>query len=255
MIDIHCHILPNVDDGAHSLEESLEMCRLSAEDGINIMVATPHAHDSVHKTHDPGFLRIKVDELNRQLNGKPQIKIGCELRFTHDIVRNVCQSRTAPTLADGPYVLVEFPHAMVPPGSHRVLFELMNNQITPIIAHPERNQMLMSEPEAFYHMIEMGALGQADAGSFTGQFGRRVREAAQLMLESGLLHFVASDCHNTRNRLPGLSASVAEVTKLVGPDYAHAMVEDNPSAVVESRPIPVIPPAELPRKRKRWLFF
>jgi len=82
-----------------------------------------------------------------------------------------------------------------------------------------------------------------------------VREAAQLMLESGLLHFVASDCHNTRNRLPGLSASVAEVTKLVGPDYAHAMVEDNPSAVVESRPIPVIPPAELPRKRKRWLFF
>lgn len=255
MIDIHSHILPEVDDGAKSLEESLEMCRLSAEDGIKVIVATPHAHDSVHTTHDPGFLQLKVDELNRHLRGSPKVVLGCELRFTHDLVRNILTSKTAPTIAGGPYALVEFPHAMVPPGSHRLLFELMNNQITPIIAHPERNQMMMNEPEVFYHMVEMGALGQVDSGSFTGQFGKRVRDAAQLMLENGLLHFIASDCHNTRNRLPGLSTAVTEVTEMVGPEYARAMVDDNPAAVVEGRQIPARPQAELPRKRKRWIFF
>ncbi|HXG67175.1 MAG TPA: CpsB/CapC family capsule biosynthesis tyrosine phosphatase, partial [Blastocatellia bacterium] len=186
MIDIHSHILANVDDGAHSLEESLEMCRISARDGVRTIVATPHAHDSVHETHDPAFLRQKVDELNRLLNGNPKIELGCELRFTHDVVSNICLKKSAPTLAGGPYALIEFPHAIVPPGSERALYELMSNQIRPVIAHPERNHLLMVEPERFFALVEMGALGQMDTGSITGQFGKKVQQAAQLMLESGL---------------------------------------------------------------------
>ncbi len=255
MVDIHSHILPAVDDGARSLDEALEMCRLSAADGIRAMVATPHAHDDIHKTHAPEFLRGKVAELNQRLGGQPRIHVGCELRFTHDIVNQICRQKTAPTIADGPYVLVEFPHMVVPPGTERALFELMSHQIRPIIAHPERNQMLMHEPEKFYALVENGVLGQADVGSFTGQFGKRVKQTAERLLEHGLLHIVGSDCHNTRNRLPGMSKAVAAITQLVGANFARAMAVDNPQAVIEGRPIPARPAPEMPKKPKRWIFF
>jgi protein-tyrosine phosphatase len=131
----------------------------------------------------------------------------------------------------------------------------MSNQIRPIIAHPERNHMLMGEPERFFELIEMGALGQADTGSFTGQFGRKVQQTAEIMLENGLLHILASDCHNTRNRLPGMSAAVAVVKELVGDEFANAMAKDNPAAVVKGETIPFRPTAFSPRRRKKWVFF
>src|SRR6185369_1491766 len=146
----------------HSFDESVEMCRRSADDGIEVVVATPHAHDHVHTTHDPAFLREKVNELNGVLQGRPRVVLGGELRFTHDVVNHLCKARSAPTINDGPYALIEFPHQVVPRGSERALFELMHNQIRPIIAHPERNQLLMAEPEKFYELVAMGALGQLD---------------------------------------------------------------------------------------------
>lgn len=255
MVDIHSHILPQVDDGSHSLEESVEMCRASADDGVSVMVATPHAHDGVHKTHDPEFLRQKVAGLNAELGGNPKIVLGCELRFTHALVKQICETHTAPTIAGGPYALVEFPHAVVPPGSEHPLFELMSNQITPIIAHPERNIMLMSEPERFYDLISIGVLGQMDTGSITGQFGRKVQQAARVMLENGLIHFIASDCHNTRNRLPGMSAAVTATAEVVGEEYAQAIAGENPAAVVDGKRIPTFPSPTVPQKKRRWLFF
>src|SRR5436190_587660 len=255
MVDIHSHILPEIDDGSHSLDESIEMCRASADDGVSVMVATPHAHDGVHRTHDPDFLLKKVEELNQLLGGKPKIVLGCELRFTHEIVKQLCETRSAPTIAGGPYALIEFPHAVVPPGSEHPLFELMSNKIIPIIAHPERNIMLMAEPARFYELVSAGALGQMDTGSITGQFGRKVQQAARVMLENGLIHFIASDCHNNRNRLPGMSGAVALTAEIVGEEYAHAIAQDNPAAVVEGRPIPTRPTATIPQKKRRWLFF
>lgn len=254
MVDIHSHILPGVDDGSRSLDESIEMCQASAADGIRVMVATPHAHDGKHKTHDPELLKRKVEELNARLQGAPKIVLGCELRFTHETVKQLCETHTAPTIAGGPYALIEFPHSMVPPGSERPLCELRSNRITPIIAHPERNAMLIDEPNRFYELVLLGVLGQMDTGSITGQFGKRVQKTARVMLENGLIHFIASDCHNTRNRLPGLSAAVALTAKIVGEEYARAMADDNPAAVVEGRPIPTCPTATLPRKKKWFLF-
>lgn len=255
MVDIHSHILPEVDDGSHSLEESVEMCRASFEDGVQVMVATPHAHDGLHRTHDPALLRQKVDELNQQMKGSPKIVLGCELRFTHELVKQLCETHSAPTIADGPYALVEFPHAIVPAGSEHLLFELMNNRITPIIAHPERNMMLIAEPERFYQLVDAGALGQMDTGSITGQFGRKVQQAARVMLENGLIHFIASDCHNTRNRLPGMSEAVGASAEIVGEEYARAIAKDNPAAVVEGRSIPTRLSATLPQKKRKWLLF
>jgi len=255
MIDIHSHVLPETDDGSRSFDESVEMCRMSHEDGVEVIVATPHAHDGIHTTHDPALLKAKVDELNSRVGGRPKIVLGCELRFTHDVVRHVCTSGTAPTINGGPYVLVEFPHLVVPPGSERPLFELLSNQIKPIIAHPERNQQLMIRPERFFELVELGALGQLDTGSLTGQFGKRVQQTAELMLENGLIHFIASDCHNTRNRLPGMSKAVAVAAEIVGEEYARAIATENPAAVLEGMQIPSKPIATAPQKKRRWFLF
>jgi protein-tyrosine phosphatase len=113
----------------------------------------------------------------------------------------------------------------------------------------------MAEPERFFEIIETGALGQMDTGSITGQFGKKVQETARVMLENGLIHFIASDCHNTRNRLPGMSKAIEVAAEVVGGEYSRAMAYDNPGAVVEGLALPVLPAAQMPRKRKRWLFF
>ncbi|MGH9823607.1 MAG: tyrosine-protein phosphatase, partial [Blastocatellia bacterium] len=248
--------LPGVDDGARDIDESVAMCKAAASEGVTAIVATPHAFDGVHTTHSIEFLRQKVEELSSRLGGTPRIELACELRFTHDVVNQVCGDKTAPTIAGGPYVLLEFPHYVVPAGTSRVLFELMSRQIRPIIAHPERNRTLMAEPQRFFEMVEMGALGQVDSGSMTGQFGSKVRETAETMLEHGLIHMVASDCHNMRNRLPGLSNALKEIAEIVGQAFASNLANDNPAAAVQGIPIPCRPQASLPtKKKKRFLFF
>jgi len=255
MVDIHSHILAGVDDGARSLEESVAMCKASFAEGVTTIIATPHAHDGVHTTHHPEFLRQKVAELNAILNGEPKIELGCELRFTHEVVSHLCFKKSALPLAGSRFALIEFPAQVVPPHSDRAFFELMNNNIRPIIAHPERNMMLMAQPEKFFEMVDMGVLGQADVGSFTGQFGSRVKETVELMLENGLLHFVASDCHNMRNRLPGLLSAVEIISDIVGEEYARAMAGDNPQAVASDQWIPLCPVPQIPKKKKKWFFF
>jgi protein-tyrosine phosphatase len=255
MVDIHSHILWGVDDGPASLDEAVRMCQASAGDGISCVVATPHAFDGVHTNHQVGFLDERVREMNEHLGGSPVVKLGCELRMNHDIVKQVCADRTAPTLGGGPYVLIEFPHYVVPVGSERVFFELMTNSFRPVIAHPERNRTLMAEPHRFYNMVESGVLGQMDSGSIMGKFGSKTEKTARLMLEHGLIHFIASDCHNMRNRLPGLSEATSKVAGFVGKDVAARISTDNPAAVVEGKPLPWRPSPVRPEKGRKWLFF
>lgn len=255
MIDIHSHILPGIDDGAKDLDEAVAMCRASYDDGITTIVATPHAHDSVHPTHQLDFLKEKVEELRKALGGTPNIALGCELRITHDIVNQVCIARTAPTIGSGPYILVEFPHYVVPAGSQRVFFELLTHDVRPIVAHPERNRTFMAEPERFYEMVDNGVLGQIDSGSVTGQFGSKVKETAMTLLENGLVHFLASDCHNMRNRLPGMSTAVAEIEQVLGRDLARSISVDNPAAIVKGDSPPFRPSPQIPVKPRKKKFF
>jgi protein-tyrosine phosphatase len=114
----------------------------------------------------------------------------------------------------------------------------------------------MAEPERFYELVEMGVLGQLDAGSILGKFGKKVEETARVMLEHGLVHIIASDCHNTRNRLPGLSSAVAATAEVVGKELAGVMAEANPAAIVNGEVVPFRPDASYPlKKRRKWLFF
>ena len=276
MIDLHAHILPQLDDGAESLEESIEMCRISHKDGVRTIVATPHILPGVYKNNRSTIL-TKVQELNeaikkfevgnseygmQNLDSKISCHLNSELRTHHselplvvlpgaDVhfssdMPQLCENGGIVTVNDkGQYLMVEFDFQGIPYHAEDVLFRLMTKGIIPIITHPERNFEIGQKPQRYGEMIRMGCLGQVTAMSLTGGFGSGVKQTAEKLLKSGLVHIIASDTHSINRRPPILSAAVREAEKIVGREEAQRMVTDYPQAVIEGRrpnvpePIPI----------------
>jgi protein-tyrosine phosphatase len=256
MVDLHSHIIPRLDDGARTLEDSVEMCRLAAADGIDTMVATPHRFNGVHPDPPVDELRNRFHEVQQAVGNSVRLVLGCELHFTHQIVEQVCESGEAVPINGGPYLLIEFPHPAIPAGCEKPLYALMSAGFRPIIAHPERNFEVQNRPDRYYNLSELGLLSQVDAGSLLGKFGKKAEATARLLVECNLVHAVSSDTHSPRHRRPGLSAARAHVTTLAGAETAHALFDANPRAIVDGAPIPHRPEPLVPGvARKRFRFF
>ena len=259
MIDLHAHILPQLDDGAESLEESIEMCRISHKDGVRTIVATPHILPGVYKNNRSTIL-AKVQELNEAIkkfgvqdsnaSTHPRINAfrilpGADVHFSSDMPQ-LCENGRIVTVNDkGQYLMVEFDFQGIPYHAEDVLFRLITKGIIPIITHPERNFEIGQRPQRYGEMIRMGCLGQVTAMSLTGGFGSGVKQTAEKLLKSGLVHIIASDTHSINRRPPILSAAVREAEKIVGKEEAQRMVTEYPQAVIEGRrpnvpePIPI----------------
>jgi protein-tyrosine phosphatase len=249
MIDLHCHILPGLDDGALDLAESVEMARIARADGIRTVVATPHVF---RDGSDPKVLTAMVrarEELARALAAAGidlELAGGAEVYFSHEFLAEVRKKRNRLVINDSAYLFVEFPPDHVYAGARDIFFNLLNEGLIPIVAHPERNSEFQHEPLLLYELVRMGALAQANSRSFLGGYGTRVREAAESFLRLNLVQIIASDGHSPRTRSPRLRAAVAEVAKIVGEKAALAMVTDNPEAVLRDgeppyRPDPIDP--------------
>lgn len=258
MIDIHCHILPKTDDGSISLEESVEMCRMAAEDGIKVIVATPHMFDGVHTVPGRETIQEKIAAVMAANGGCIEIVPGGEVRYSHEIFDEAPDPQTKIKLNGTSYMLLEFPFQSVPHNIEQTIFQILNAGLTPVIAHPERNKRIQEHPEILATLIERGAFSQLDAGSLTKSFGAEPHQAAKRMLEAGMAHFIATDAHHAGRRRPILSAAVAAATEIVGADYARAMVEDNPAALIQDKAIPFQPEPDLDAllgRKKKWFAF
>jgi protein-tyrosine phosphatase len=256
MVDLHSHILPGTDDGAVSLEDAVEMCHQAAADGADTMVATPHRFDGVHDNPPVEVLRDRLAELQRAVGDRIRLVLGCELRFTHGIVEQLVETREALPINDGPYVLIEFPPFALPAGCERAIYQIASAGYVPLIAHPERNRTVQEKPERFYNLAELGLYGQIDAASLLGKFGKEAEATARLLLECNLGHAISSDTHSPRRRRPGLSKACEVAKGIVGEEAAASLVDANPRAVVEGRPLPHAPEPTVPRaKRSRWYIF
>lgn len=251
MIDIHHHCLPGVDDGPRDFTESVDLCRMAAEEGIETIVATPHVMRGRWENTSRETLEALVAELRERTGDSPRLLLGSEYFFAHDVNEALAAGEIVP-LAGGRYVLIEFAAHAVPPMVEQPFYRMQLDGWTPVIAHPERNVIFQSKPELLAKLIRIGARAQVTSASITGAFGRVARSAALEWIGQGLVHFVATDAHNTRKRPPIAREARRIVEEHAGADVAEALFVANPAAVVESRSLAWEPEAvERPRMLDR----
>lgn len=263
MVDIHCHILPGLDDGSESLQMSLEMAESAISDGITHVIATPHASNQFEFI--PDLVRARRDEIQERLGNRLQIATGCDFHFSFENIESVRRDQPRFTLNQKSYLLVEFGNFSIPPALDPALHQLQLQGLRPIITHPERNPLIRARFERLWQWMHLGCFVQVTAQSFTGGFGETARQAANTLLDAGAIHFIASDAHNTTTRPLRLKEAFAFVASRKGEEVAKALFQDNPLAALEGRPLPYLPePAELSSKRnlrggsqpkKRFWFF
>jgi protein-tyrosine phosphatase len=256
MIDLHCHILPGLDDGAKSFEEALEMARIAEKDGIEIIVATPHMFREGYVYDDFKEIEDQITKLNHVLRENTvNVKIlkGAEVHISHNLIEEIQKNRENLVLNESSYMFVEFPSDHVFRDVKNLFFELMGEGITPIITHPERNSVFSHNTSLLFELTQMGGLIQVNSGSFLGFYGSRAREAVHYFLELNLIHFIASDGHNTKAIAPRLSGAVREVSSRVGEEKANVLVKDNPLAVLEDRELPDFFDPIDPREKEKSL--
>jgi protein-tyrosine phosphatase len=238
MIDIHSHILPGVDDGARTLDESLDMLRMAVDTGVTIQVLTPHIHYGRYE-NQKADLQQRFDVFQDQVdsaNIKIGLQLGSEVRIGTEIMQLVAQD-AIPTL--GEYngkktFLLEFPRIEVPVGYENLVKWLINKNYLPIIVHPERNQTFVRLPQKLQILTDMGCPLQITASSLTGLFGEEAQHNAELLLQEGRVSAIASDCHNLKGRKPDLLSGFNTAVKTIGEDLARSLVNTQPAQLIEN---------------------
>ncbi|MBI3670985.1 MAG: exopolysaccharide biosynthesis protein [Acidobacteria bacterium] len=259
MVDIHCHILPGVDDGADSLETALEMAEMAIADGITHVVATPHANGEYPFSSE--LVRQRRDEIQARVGDRLKLATGCDFHLNFENLQAVHLHPDKYTINQKDYLLVEFADFAIPPTIDDTLHHLHLARLNPIITHPERNGLIRAQPEKLRRWIHQGCYVQVTAQSLLGRFGQDTRRLVESWLDGGMIHFFASDAHNVKSRPPRLREAFDMVANRRGEEAATALFRDNPLAAFEGRPLPYVPEPEGEfedaafRRRKRFLFF
>jgi len=245
VIDIHCHLLPEVDDGPKSWDVAVEMCRMAAADGITHSVATPHANDRY--AYDRAYLSGLLGQLREQVREKIgptlelQLSLGCDFHLSFENLERVLEQPHTYTIGETNYLLVELSNFSVPTRLSECFTRLGDRELTPILTHPERNPILQQSPQRILEWAEQGCLIQVTASALTGFWGERPEIIVRWLLDRSAVHVLATDAHDTKRRIPNLSAARDVAEKIVGGEYADALVEGNPGAIVRGLPIPYCP--------------
>ena len=251
MIDIHCHILPGLDDGARNLSDSLEMARKAVEEGIDTIIATPHYINN--RYHNPKqTILAKVEEVNEALRAENialKIVAGQEPRIDGDLLTGIDKGEII-TLAGTSYIFIEFPSSHVPRYTEQLFYDLQMNGLVPVIVHPERNQEIIQRPDRLYQLVEKGALTQLTASSVCGDLGKKIKTFSSQLIEYNLTHFIASDAHNVTTRSFKLREAYQVIAATFGTD-SELMLKENAELLVAGQNVY----KEIPEPIKKKRFF
>ena len=239
MIDIQCHLLPEVDDGPKSWDVAVEMCRLAAADGITHSVATPHSNDRYR--YDRADLEERLERLQGLVGDSLTLGIGCDFHLSYDNLKKVLANPEKYTISGTRYLLVELSDFSIPIQIADCFLKLGDVGVTAIITHPERNAILRQSPQRVIEWVEFGCAVQVTANALTGFWGSRVEKVATWLLEHEAVHVLASDAHDNKHRTPVLSQARQVVAATYGNELANALVEDNPRAILAGKPLPYFP--------------
>lgn len=248
MIDLHCHILPGIDDGAVDLSTALEMAAMAVADGITVTACTPHIMPGVYD-NTPSDICARIDDLRKALREADiplELVAGSDAHMRPDF-SSALDHGALLALGDSRYVLFEPPHHVAPPRLEECLFSIQMAGYAPILTHPERLSWIEARFPLIAHLARSGIWMQVTAGSLTGRFGRRPKYWAERMLGEGLVHILASDAHNCTSRPPVLSHAHEIAIELVGEEEARNLVLARPEGVLRNvdpslLPAPLTPP-------------
>ena len=261
MIDLHCHLLPGIDDGAPDLATSLAMARIAAADGIKVVACTPHIYPGMYDNNGPAIRRA-VAELQRRLEeaGIPlRLTLGADAHIAPDLVAGL-RAGQVPTLHDSRYFLLEPPHHVAPPRLEETVFDLLAAGYVPVITHPERLSWIEDRYETFVELARKGAWLQVTAGSLTGRFGKAAQYWGERLLDEGWVHILATDAHGVDRRPPLLAEGRRAAERWLGAGEADHLVAIRPQGILDNvEPERCSPPPALngnahsTRSRGSWL--
>ena len=239
IIDIHNHSLPNIDDGAKDLIMSIEMLKTASRSGVSDIVLTPHhlngafnnfANDVIENTL---ILQKKANELNIPI----QLHFGSEVHLVPETIDHLLQNKTLTYCGLGKAALIELPKSSIPFGTETILSELLYNEITPIIAHPERNSSIRKDYSQFQDWIEFGCKSQITGQSCTGSFGDSIQKFSFELIANNLVHFIASDAHRPEGRSPDLQKALNVINNNFDKNISKMLFHDNPFKLINGLPI------------------
>ena len=239
MIDIHCHILPDYDDGADSLEEALEMARMAALSGVTDIIATPHFNGEPEETEQLPLIRHHFQLLSSAMEQAAlplKLHLGAEILCLPETVV-LADSHQLPTLGQTDYVLTEFYFDESYAYMDEMLSQILQCGYKPVVAHPERYDVIQREPPLLQRWARQGCVIQLNKGSVLGSFGSRPEQAANEILAMGLAHVFASDAHSCHSRTPHMGELRRWVEDCCDEDYAAILLEHNPRRLLQGRPM------------------
>lgn len=225
MIDLHCHILPGIDDGAEDFSASIAMAEKAISQGITHILCTPHHNNGRYSNPKSDVISL-VSYLQSELDKRqlPLIVLeGQEVRITGDLINDIAQDMILFTDLDDTYILIEFPSMDVPIYTNKIFFELLQMGKTPVIVHPERNAYFREDPNNLIPFLDMGCLAQLTAPSYVGKFGKDIQRTAKQMVAHNLVQMVASDAHGVKKRTFYMEEAYIQIAKDFGKDKVMKM--------------------------------
>lgn len=239
MIDLHCHLLPGVDDGPCSMSDALGLAAAAVADGITLAVVTPHIYpqrwDNRCSTLCAPFAAFQRALAEHQI--PLEVRLGGEVRLSPDILP-LLEQQELPFLGNSTHenvVLLEMPDTMIPIGSDRLIKVLRSRGIRPLLAHPERNHAVMNDINRLAPFVDLGCWVQITAGSVLGKFGTTAAKTARALMQRDWVQIMATDCHNLRYRPPQLAEARLAVARQFNEAYADRLVCEWPSKIVGLR--------------------
>ncbi|HEY9577421.1 MAG TPA: CpsB/CapC family capsule biosynthesis tyrosine phosphatase [Pseudobacillus sp.] len=251
MFDLHCHILPGVDDGASTLAESIAMAKEAEEEGITCIVATPHHKNGAYENTRADIL-MSVEHLNEELK-KADVHVdilpGQEVRIYGELLEDYEKGELLTISGNSPYLFIEFPSSVVPHYTEQLFYDIQMKGVFPVIVHPERNSEFIQNPDRLYSLVKNGAATQITASSYVGKFGRKVQHFTEQLIAANLTHLLASDAHNTHNRTFKMAEAYTRITNKLGNDYA-LYFQENAALLVNGEHLHKEPPHKIHKKKK-----
>ena len=246
MIDIHTHILPNVDDGSRSIEETFNLIKEAESVGFDSIISTSHYIENYYEV-DAQEREDWINEISNVLkkqNININLYLGNEVYFSENIIKLLNDNKIA-KINNSKYMLFEFPMNVKPINIYDVIYEMLENKITPILAHPERYRFVHENPNLIYELIDKGVLMQANYASIIGWYGEKAKILMKKFLECDMISFLGSDVHRQNSIYPEITEILKKIEEIIGEEKLNELTTINPKRVLDNENIEMPEPKEI----------